>query len=273
MDGRKFCARSGAAIATVITLTGLELVSAGAASAAQVPPTSDNNNVAAARALADRLASQAAKVGDRHDHVQASLDRVAQAAAHAADRHPAPAPYGAGAEGRGRQPGGGLRRRLRRCVRRRAGCSGSVADRHADVVQPADQRRGRQRGHGRPGPADVQLRRSGSPGSPSARPRWPSRCAPSRRASTPSPRAESQLQQRADDAQARVTDLIGGPAVAYALSKVGDSYVWGATGPSAFDCSGLTMAAWSPGGRLAAALLVGAVQFRTSHLRERAAAR
>jgi len=37
---------------------------------------------------------------------------------------------------------------------------------------------------------------------------------------------------------------IGGRAVAYAESKVGDSYVWGATGPSAFDCSGLTMMAY-----------------------------
>lgn len=29
--------------------------------------------------------------------------------------------------------------------------------------------------------------------------------------------------------------------VQYALSKVGDRYVWGGSGPSAFDCSGLTM--------------------------------
>ena len=37
-------------------------------------------------------------------------------------------------------------------------------------------------------------------------------------------------------------------AVAYALSKVGDSYVAGADGPGAFDCSGLTMAAWRAAG-------------------------
>ena len=41
---------------------------------------------------------------------------------------------------------------------------------------------------------------------------------------------------------------MGGPAVAYAKSKVGDSYVYGAAGPSAFDCSGLTMAAWAQAG-------------------------
>ena len=37
-------------------------------------------------------------------------------------------------------------------------------------------------------------------------------------------------------------------AVAYALSKVGHRYVAGASGPSTFDCSGLTMAAWRSAG-------------------------
>ena len=37
-------------------------------------------------------------------------------------------------------------------------------------------------------------------------------------------------------------------AVAYALSKVGHSYVAGADGPGTFDCSGLTMAAWRSAG-------------------------
>jgi cell wall-associated NlpC family hydrolase len=37
-------------------------------------------------------------------------------------------------------------------------------------------------------------------------------------------------------------------AVAYAYSKIGDPYVWGASGPSAFDCSGLTSAAWASAG-------------------------
>jgi peptidoglycan DL-endopeptidase CwlO len=37
-------------------------------------------------------------------------------------------------------------------------------------------------------------------------------------------------------------------AVAYAYSKIGDPYQWGAIGPSAFDCSGLTMAAWASAG-------------------------
>ncbi|MGC4944198.1 NlpC/P60 family protein [Kribbella sp. DT2] len=37
-------------------------------------------------------------------------------------------------------------------------------------------------------------------------------------------------------------------AVQYAMAQLGDSYVWGATGPSSFDCSGLTMKAWAQAG-------------------------
>ncbi len=39
-----------------------------------------------------------------------------------------------------------------------------------------------------------------------------------------------------------------GAAVRYALAQVGDSYVYGAAGPNAFDCSGLTMMAWGQAG-------------------------
>ena len=39
-----------------------------------------------------------------------------------------------------------------------------------------------------------------------------------------------------------------GAAVDYALAQVGDAYSYGATGESAFDCSGLTMRAWAQGG-------------------------
>ncbi len=37
-------------------------------------------------------------------------------------------------------------------------------------------------------------------------------------------------------------------AVSFALAQVGKAYVYGAAGPSAFDCSGLTMAAWGAAG-------------------------
>ncbi|MET8074300.1 NlpC/P60 family protein [Streptomyces sp. NPDC005271] len=37
-------------------------------------------------------------------------------------------------------------------------------------------------------------------------------------------------------------------AVAFAKAQVGKPYVWGATGPNSFDCSGLTQAAWKTAG-------------------------
>jgi cell wall-associated NlpC family hydrolase len=40
----------------------------------------------------------------------------------------------------------------------------------------------------------------------------------------------------------------GGIALQYALNQLGDPYSWGADGPSSFDCSGLTMAAWRQAG-------------------------
>ncbi len=39
-----------------------------------------------------------------------------------------------------------------------------------------------------------------------------------------------------------------GAAISYAMAQVGKSYVYGAAGPSAFDCSGLTLMAWAQAG-------------------------
>ena len=39
-----------------------------------------------------------------------------------------------------------------------------------------------------------------------------------------------------------------GEAVKFALQQIGDRYVWAAAGPDAWDCSGLTMAAWRAAG-------------------------
>ena len=36
--------------------------------------------------------------------------------------------------------------------------------------------------------------------------------------------------------------------VTYALAQLGRPYVWGGTGPAAYDCSGLTMMAWAQAG-------------------------
>jgi cell wall-associated NlpC family hydrolase len=47
-----------------------------------------------------------------------------------------------------------------------------------------------------------------------------------------------------------VTYIGGAPgkAIAYACSKIGSPYVWATNGPSTFDCSGLTQAAWAAAG-------------------------
>lgn len=39
-----------------------------------------------------------------------------------------------------------------------------------------------------------------------------------------------------------------GKAIEFALAQVGDRYVWGASGPDGWDCSGLTMMAWRQAG-------------------------
>ncbi|ADG75034.1 NLP/P60 protein [Cellulomonas flavigena DSM 20109] len=40
----------------------------------------------------------------------------------------------------------------------------------------------------------------------------------------------------------------GEVAVAFATQQIGKPYVWGATGPNAYDCSGLTLKAWAAAG-------------------------
>ena len=62
--------------------------------------------------------------------------------------------------------------------------------------------------------------------------------------------AASRSAQRSTTASAApVTNVAAsgraGAAVSYALAQVGDAYVYGAAGPSAFDCSGLMMMAWA----------------------------
>ena len=56
-----------------------------------------------------------------------------------------------------------------------------------------------------------------------------------------------------------------GAAVAAALSRVGDPYVWGASGPTSFDCSGLVMWAWAHAG-VSLAHFSGAQYASTQHI-------
>ncbi len=46
----------------------------------------------------------------------------------------------------------------------------------------------------------------------------------------------------------RPPSLSGSKALRYALRQIGKPYQWGATGPDAFDCSGLTSQAWASAG-------------------------
>jgi peptidoglycan DL-endopeptidase CwlO len=44
------------------------------------------------------------------------------------------------------------------------------------------------------------------------------------------------------------TSTAAGRAIAFAYTQLGKPYVWGATGPGAYDCSGLVQAAWAAAG-------------------------
>ena len=44
------------------------------------------------------------------------------------------------------------------------------------------------------------------------------------------------------------TSSQAGQAVAFAYAQLGKPYVWGATGPDSYDCSGLVQAAWASAG-------------------------
>jgi cell wall-associated NlpC family hydrolase len=66
-------------------------------------------------------------------------------------------------------------------------------------------------------------------------------------------RLEAQREETVSRAAAAVPETApasgrAGAAVQFALGQVGDAYVYGAAGPDAYDCSGLTMAAWAAAG-------------------------
>ena len=67
--------------------------------------------------------------------------------------------------------------------------------------------------------------------------------APTRKVTRP-PAGSSGSAGSAGSGSGSAPSSIGLRVVAYALARVGDAYVWGAAGPSAYDCSGLTMRAY-----------------------------
>jgi cell wall-associated NlpC family hydrolase len=60
--------------------------------------------------------------------------------------------------------------------------------------------------------------------------------------------AKSTTGERGRSAAAPASSPKAALAVAYARSQLGKPYLWGAEGPGAFDCSGLTWAAWRAAG-------------------------
>ncbi len=81
---------------------------------------------------------------------------------------------------------------------------------------------------------------------PAPAPTTPTTSAPT----TSAPTTSAPTTSAAAPAPAVAVPASGGAqtAVRYALAQVGDPYVYGAAGPDAFDCSGLTMAAWAAAG-------------------------
>jgi cell wall-associated NlpC family hydrolase len=51
-----------------------------------------------------------------------------------------------------------------------------------------------------------------------------------------------------DDSALRAPSQAGDQAIGYAFQQLGKPYLWGAQGPDAFDCSGLTSQAWAHAG-------------------------
>ncbi|MER5523927.1 NlpC/P60 family protein [Streptomyces sp. NPDC002677] len=81
------------------------------------------------------------------------------------------------------------------------------------------------------------------------------RLSPQQRAAVTADGASSRASRSGTEARAPLapggvtaSDSRAAAAVAYAYSKLGSPYVWGATGPNAFDCSGLAQAAYRSAG-------------------------
>ena len=69
-----------------------------------------------------------------------------------------------------------------------------------------------------------------------------------RRAAEAAAAAAAAAAQRAHLVAPTYDGSVAGRALAFAYAQLGKPYVWGATGPDSFDCSGLTMQSWASAG-------------------------
>lgn len=69
-----------------------------------------------------------------------------------------------------------------------------------------------------------------------------------RRTSSPVPATTPSTRPACEQAPVGPLPQIAGQVIAYAHAQLGKPYLWGATGPNAFDCSGLTMMAYRSAG-------------------------
>lgn len=243
-DGRrKAHARAAALVTMTMTVTGLGVLTA-------TPAAAKPDDVAAAEEKVDRLADRAAAVEERHDEAAASLEKVRdrkraltrsidrarstirtleeEIAKQAIDLETGAAGTTASAE---------PLERPERMMLMNVTVVSEDTEGAAERVVSTSERLER-----------LQQKRA------AVRQKIPKVAKQEREVRTSRDGVERSL----DEAEATLADLeekaqpepaVGaGSAVEFALSQVGGTYSYGATGPDAFDCSGLTMAAWATQG-------------------------
>lgn len=249
-DGRKYpFARTTAGIAATLTLGGLTFATASPASAA--PASTD---IAAAQARADRLNQQADAVDQRHDDADATLRKArtrlkaltvsiarqhrvverlqAEVASIAVDEYDS----GAGTSVTPPPMTEDSEALLAGVTVVSADTQGRT-ERIADTSVAMHTLAQRRATVGR----TVQVL--------AARERLlERRAAVAESASRSADTRVASLQAQQAEAERKAQEKRVGPAVTFAMAQVGKAYVFGAAGPSAFDCSGLTMAAWAQAG-------------------------
>ena len=252
-DGRTYNhARAAAVLMTTLTTVGLGLATASPAAAAP-----DNDNIDSVQARADRLNEKADAAQKRHDSAEASLTK----AQHQLDKITT-----------------GIKHQRRLIESMRTKVANTVVDEYAG----ADEYDGTAGTSVPPSPLSTDSKvlvtnvtltseDAGQRGETLADSNVKIAKLTTRRTAVRDQvtmlsgqeknlaRQEDKVGSRAAEASAELEDLqaeaekqriaeMGGPAVAYAKSQIGKSYVYGAAGPDSFDCSGLTMAAWSQAG-------------------------